>query len=602
MLTGVYQVGKYLSSKIDPSRNPLIDIVEDASDGGRYKHVLKIVLCYDDEVLSYKGIEYEEYSNSKELKYAYKSGPPKGGDYTPISKYVDSSKTIERIIWSIKKALERAGDFPETSLFKQAEDFLSKYKKNIISDIDSKKSEIKTQKNEYFLLCLVIEIDGEQKYPGDFSLFCKRLIRIDSEQYFNKYNKISKGTGICYYCLSKKEVYGFVNTFNSYTVDKKGMVTGGFRQENAWINYPVCDSCAKVLELGKKYIIRNLSSKFSTFDYMVIPKLCYYDPGDWGDLEEVLEMFEKGTKFSTSDDSRNNLLSSEKDFLEIMKETKNIMNYNMLIYREEQSGSVFKILLFIEDIVPSRVKKMLKTKDEVDKNSLYRNLPGKENSSYDLKFTFSTMRKFFPNNKIEGNFDKNYLELLNNIFTSRAISYNFFIGNVVTKLRNAFANDENVESLVLEGLMSIEFINRLKLFKDYPEGGEEIMPEVNEKNQVYLNFIDEHSDVLDSDVKKAVFLTGVLVKKLLNIQFKLRNSQPFYSKLNSLKLDIKLIRKLFTEAINKLNEYDKNYYADLEELIAEYMLTTQTISDDDASFYFTLGMSLARKFKSEKEE
>jgi len=50
------------------------------------------------------------------------------------------------------------------------------------------------------------------------------------------------------------------------------------------------------------------------------------------------------------------LLGSEKDFLEIMKDSKNYLNYNMLVFKEEQSGSVFRILLYIEDIVPSRVK------------------------------------------------------------------------------------------------------------------------------------------------------------------------------------------------------------------------------------------------------
>jgi len=34
----------------------------------------------------------------------------------------------------------------------------------------------------------------------------------------------------------------------------------------------------------------------------------------------------------------------------------NYLNYNMLVFKEEQSGSVFRILLYIEDIVPSRVK------------------------------------------------------------------------------------------------------------------------------------------------------------------------------------------------------------------------------------------------------
>lgn len=606
LLTGVYQIGKYLSSIKDASKNPLEDIIEDASDGGKYKHILKIIFRSKNKSLSYEGIEYEEYSNSRKLRYAYKSGPSKGGDYTPISKYVDSRKTLERIEWSIKKILTNDEDVDEIKsekqIFKSVSDLIAEHKKEIIENINEKKSEIKTGKNEYFLLCLVIETEGELKYPGDFLLVQKRLLNVDSEQYYSKYNKISKGEGTCYYCSSQTEVFGFVNTFNSYTVDKKGMIAGGFKQENAWISYPVCATCAKLLELGKKYVLENMSSRFSNFDYMVIPKLSFYDREDWSDLKETIEDFEKKTKLSTSKDKMNNLLSSEKEFLEIMKDSKNSVNYNILIYREEQSGNVFRILLYIEDIVPSRVKRILYIKKEVDENKLFHVLPGKDGSHYNLVFTFSMLRKFFPNNKIEGDFDKNYLEILNNIFSAKEFSYKFLLNKIVDKLRRSFAKDENIDIFALEGLMLTEYIKKLELFNDYQKGGVNIMPEISDKNKMYMDFLKENCESLDSDVKKAVFLTGVLVKKLLYIQYRERNSQPFYSRLNGLKLSLAYVRKLFVEAVNKLNEYDKNYYSSLEELIGEFMLTAQTLSDDETSFYFTLGMTLARKFKVDKEE
>jgi len=131
------------------------------------------------------------------------------------------------------------------------------------------------------------------------------------------------------------------------------------------------------------------------------------------------------------------------------------------------------------------------------------------------------------------------------------------------------------------------------------------MVERTEKNKKYLDFfVDKsYSDVFSSDYKRAVFLTGVLAEKLLNIQYNERGSKPFYSRLNGLKLDKSLVKRIFTEAINKLNEYDKNYYKELEYLIGMYMLgeeAEKNISNDEISFYFVLGMTLAKNFKEEK--
>jgi len=57
--------------------------------------------------------------------------------------------------------------------------------------------------------------------------------------------------------------------------------------------------------------------------------------------------------------------------------------------------------------------------------------------------------------------------------------------------------------------------------------GAKIMIEKTEKNKKYLDFFENESykDVFNSDYKRAVFLTGVLTEKLLNIQYKERGSK-----------------------------------------------------------------------------
>ena len=53
--------------------------------------------------------------------------------------------------------------------------------------------------------------------------------------------------------------------------------------------------------------------------------------------------------------------------------------------------------------------------------------------------------------------------------------------------------------------------------------------------------------------------------------------------------------------INKLEEYANNYYHQLEEIIADYILESdfEAVSNDELSFYFVTGMNQAHKFKFE---
>ena len=113
-------------------------------------------------------------------------------------------------------------------------------------------------------------------------------------------------------------------------------------------------------------------------------------------------------------------------------------------------------------------------------------------------------------------------------------------------------------------------------------------------------FFNKYSNFFNVNVKKAIFLEGVLTQFLLNIQYQERKATPFRIKLKGLKLDEKQIKKLLPEIQNKLEEYGKNYYKELESIISNYFVLSGNdwnISNDEISFYFVLGMNLSNVFK-----
>ena len=128
------------------------------------------------------------------------------------------------------------------------------------------------------------------------------------------------------------------------------------------------------------------------------------------------------------------------------------------------------------------------------------------------------------------------------------------------------------------------------------------MGNVNGCNE-YENFFQENKDFFSDATKKAVFLEGMLAQKLLNIQWQDRDSTPFRSRLNGLKIDEKVVKRLLPEMINKLEEYGKNYYKKLEEQISDYLLKSdfREYAIDELSFYFVMGMNLTRKFDKRED-
>ena len=163
---------------------------------------------------------------------------------------------------------------------------------------------------------------------------------------------------------------------------------------------------------------------------------------------------------------------------------------------------------------------------------------------------------------------------------------------------------ESVYFNIRNTLLILEVLEKLKLLKNKKKGEMKEMVEKNEKNQIFLNFLENHKETFDSDIKRAIFLEGVLTQKLLN-QPEQRESKAFYSRLNSLKMNEKIIKRIFVEVINKLTEYKKkHYYLELEKMIATYFTSSnfKDLTNDEMSYYFVLGMNLVDKFKVKEED
>ena len=609
MIEAIKDIGEYYIAEKGWDLNDPVEIfIEDPASSPNYKNVLLIILNKTECRFDYGGIRQEEYSKEKVEKYLYKGKKGNATDLTPTSKITELDKTFNnRILKWFQNTLKDSTLILESDdfdLIKDLNSCLEENKDAIISELSDKTKNFGTKENG--IISLLIN-DGNEKYLGDIPIFRHLLVANSISDYYNKYNTTSIAKDrVCSVCSThSSEVYGFVSTYKFYTIDKPGFVSGGFDQQLAWKNYPVCKKCAIKLEAGKKYIEKFLNYKFyNTLNYYVVPK--FFQSKVDTEILRLLEEFKEESDNGNIKlkDKYDHLLSdTDEEVFAILKQQKNSLVNNLMFY--EESNAAFKILLYVEDILPSRLRTLFNEKRIVDNKSIFKEF-GKDGKY--LSFTFGNIWHFFPQNQDHSS-RKYFLEIIHKIFVGMKIDYSYLMSAIIIKIQNDFSSNTSTKLSAHLGLQLLDYLNNLDILDNF-EGGTE-MSEINSDeifggNNTQLDekvnrIFAEFPDFFGEPAKKAVFLEGGLAQLLLNIQHQERGAQPFRIKLHGLKLDEKLVKRLLPEIQNKLEEYDKNYYRGLEALISKYMMQAGdgwNISKDDISFYFVLGMNLNYLFKS----
>jgi len=550
--------------------------------------------------------------------YLYKKGAPNGTDATPTSKLAGN---LEKTFQS--RFIKWFENYDSYDLSEDEKDTLKKMKiaikdqrDKILAELQEKYSQKDSKVNA--IITLGFENDGDYYYLDVCPIFKKILLRMGKDKYFFKKSQgESRGRdAVCSVCKQKKdEVYGFAIPWTFHTFDKPGFIAGGFEVSDSWKNTPVCFECATRLELGKKYVEENLDFGFYGFRYLLVPKLALGD--DYEEVLGVLGAKDSKRKLKINREVKNRITSDEEEILDLVKNQHDFFSNSLIFYKKEQSS--YRILLLIEGILPSRLRTLFKTKEKVDARfEIYNDviLSEAQREKSHLQFNFGVLRRFFPRESQNRTFDKIFLEIVDKIFVGVKIDYNLLMDFIMRRVREAFIEGYPTNINTLNGFLLLHYINELDLFRRT----EAEMKNMNEQGSGVLHmaeleglpleprverFFEANRAFFNSDAKKATFLEGVLAQNLLNIQWMDKKATPFRAKLRGLKMNEALIKRLLPEIQNKLDEYGKNYYRDLEQIIANHFVLSGVDwkeVDDELSFYFVLGMDLHKLFKNARDE
>ena len=339
--------------------------------------------------------------------------------------------------------------------------------------------------------------------------------------------------------------------------------------------------CKTSLENGKKFIDTYLKFWFYGLNYYLIPRLLV---GGNSVLEKILNVLSDTTKtIRLKERIKKRITNDESEILEYLSEEKDVITLNFLFLKRQQSAE--RILLLIEDVFPSRIRKIFKAKDYVDRVF---------NNDSDKGFTFGNIRTFFSKSsegKRVNDLNKYFLEIVDSVFIGRKLDFSFLLKFYMASIRREFINDGYFIPRVKDALMDTMFFGKLGL-TSFEEEDMEV--------SIFEAVFEKFGKSFGSPVKRGVFLLGTLTQLLLNKQWTDRNAKPFMKYLKGLKLAEKDIRALLPKVQNKLEEY--NSFDKGKRLIAfevsKYLLESGDgwrMPVDEINYYFACGMNLADK-------
>lgn len=570
-------------------------LVQDPNQNGNYPYVLVIIFEKTDGRFKYKHVEVEPTSKEKVKKYLYRRKSSGGADFTPTARITDIRKTFHNKIegWFNQEA--QPG--PLTQGLQEA---IQQSRDDILKDLVAKWEEVKTSisRGQSGIITIGIETNSKLSYIGDYEVFRGMLIRSVKRGY----EKIRKETHICAICgETKEEVYGdaLSDKFKFYTLDKFGYIAGGFKKMDAWKNAPICLECSLKIEEGKTFLVEHLEFRLGGQRYFLIPKFIL---GVDEAKDEIINFFEVATRRQEVLQSKvlKNLSGDENDILQILARLKDILVYNFMFFEYQKgSSTVHRINLLVEDVLPSRISDLFDAKIKAESCQFLQDTQIKMGEQYEnIEFRFSNLTRRPPNNipsLIPSR--KNFLEVIDKTFRGVSLDKYLLFSWFMTTIRGIFVKEGYLKPWVLWAFVSLLFFEELGVLPaetSLREGGD-FMAELGEKAE---KFFSSNRGTFSSSAHKALFLLGVLTQKLLNIQYRERNATPFRKNLKGLRMRESDFQGLLPRIQSKLEEYDKNYYRKLEELISEYLIQAGRgwqMTTDEMNFYFVLGMNLQDK-------
>ncbi|MEA3547907.1 MAG: TM1802 family CRISPR-associated protein [Thermodesulfobacteriota bacterium] len=404
--------------------------------------------------------------------------------------------------------------------------------------------------------------------------------------------------GSCSICGQEKDVFGNFSELKCYILDKPGLITGGFKNDQAKKNFPVCRECAFALSFAINYSRRNLIARMAGQDYIILP-YCSADPQIREFIKEELEVRPDRFTISSSCDP---LVNFDDELLEFMQEEnlKEQLAFALIFFKKKNKE--WKILAEVQQVLPGRMRRVRQAKHRAQDDDLLIQ-SGKQG-----KGTIISGNTFFYFSGSEGlkGSNRTLLQWLAAVYGEDGrIERRVLLQHIVKKLL-AVARREPQKTTNFAGQAwgLYLFCSYLQLF----DQGANHMTSIF-SDSIFGQYMAKHPGFFSKKEMTIAFLTGCYVSKVCAAQYKRGMKKiPFAKKYQGRLLSRKHLRRLLREGHDKLSQYESLGYViknGLELDLAQAWVECGeqwNINDEEVTFAFTLGASLAWKISTDHDE
>ncbi len=565
MINALIEIGRSVK---DLYPLPIVEVPYPSKKVKKEPQVLVVDLRSYEEGLRGEGIWLSGYSeNEVYSKYFFRNPPASQGPAPSLSFKLPGKPSALRQRLKILELLGYNAD-------------IEKIAEAIEQKLDELKSGGTLGKNVPVLV--VLKIDGE--WPAENKRLRESFVESFLERLGSYGGKtIWKKHGICHGCGKETTVYGGVGILMKfYTVDKYGYAPQ-IDPRVAWKQYALCEDCIFDLERGKRAVDDFLTWNFYGKDFWLLPV-------STTNLRNVIDRFRIFHQ-KTSGKTYKEEYEDFEDFL-LYEASKQEDAYSYHFVFTERNNQAFRILLHIEEVLPSILRQYVSVKAETENNfndSIFDAVHLKKK----LTFNFFTSRNLKETPQKPGFSDEDFYMLVDKVFRRSFIDERYLISKAMSRIsKDTLETGDQGEIpwwTVLETLLSLEFLLNWGVLKRRTGG-------IEMENLPYKEFFDSHGDFFNHPAKRGLVLLGALVQKFLRYQYDQRGSTPFIKVLKNLRLDQGDVKKLYVSLQNKMNEYGIGHkWPKLREGVSLSFIEAGDkwpLSPEEIGFYIAVGMAL----------
>ncbi len=397
--------------------------------------------------------------------------------------------------------------------------------------------------------------------------------------------------GVCSICGREEVVFGNFSELKCYNLDKPGMITGGFLLPKADINFPVCKHCALTMSYAINYAQNNLQAQMAGQDYLVLP---YCSAG--GEIMKFIkeELEARPSRFSISSQC-DPLVNFDEELLQFMQEEKLKEQLAFALIFFKKQNKEWKILSEVQQVLPGRLRAVQRARNKAMTDQMLIH-SGKDGQAVSISGQTLSIFAAGSGARSSGRIVRQWLAT---VFGGGKIDKKVLFHSTCKKiLVEQRQNPQALNFFAAQAWGLYLFFHFLDLF---PQGGKPMASKFPDSPMG--RYMEKHSEFFRRSEMIVAFLTGSYVSTVVSVQADKRNMKlskaPFVKKFIGRLLNQKHFRRLFREGHDKLAQYEalgivvKNR---LETDLAQAWVECGDkwrISDDEATFAFTLGYSLA---------